>query len=341
MIVVDNEGGVRGTHYGPYGEPARSWTPPVKVERYETAGGWGARALVDLTALDLPLKSRETWGLNLFRNRLIGEGESELQAWSYSGGNFLDPRTFGSLDGIDTLDPGGVKATLGRRRDDLLAGIERIGEVAGGVSEVRKTLEQLSLDGDSSQESRILEQADQMLGVIDAAKYYASVPHPAEGGYPLMDVQFIGPNGWAVGAMGTILRTEDGGEHWQRIPLESDADLYRVDFVSPNEGWAVGGRLRIAETNESMRHDRRGGYGYIFHTTDGGKTWECQYGERGRLLLGLDLVNERVGYAVGERGFLLKTTDGGGRGRSCRPRARSTGFTGLNSETRKPVSPSV
>jgi len=311
MIVVDNQGGVRGTHYGPYGEPTRSWTPPVQVGRYETAGGWGVRVLVDLSALDLPLRSRETWGLNLFRNRLISEGESELQAWSYTGGNFLDPRTFGSLDGVENLDESGVKATLERRRDDLLAGIEQSSGAGDGAAAIRSALEGVSLDGDLVEASRALEQADRNLGVIDAARYYASVPHPAEGGYPLMDVQFIGRNGWAVGAMGTILRTEDGGEHWQRIALASDADLYRVDFVNSNEGWAAGGRLRIAETNESMRHDRRGGYAYIFHTTDGGHTWECQYGERGRLLLGLDFVNERVGYAVGERGFLLKTVDGG------------------------------
>jgi photosystem II stability/assembly factor-like uncharacterized protein len=58
----------------------------------------------------------------------------------------------------------------------------------------------------------LLEQADAFMGILDAGEYYDSVPHPAKGGYPLMDVQFIGEYGWAAGAMGTILRTEDGGE---------------------------------------------------------------------------------------------------------------------------------
>jgi photosystem II stability/assembly factor-like uncharacterized protein len=60
-----------------------------------------------------------------------------------------------------------------------------------------------------------------------------------------------------------------------------------------------------------MRHDKRGGYAYIFHTADGGKTWECQYGEKGRHLFALDFIDEKTGYACGERGFLIKTTDGG------------------------------
>jgi len=158
---------------------------------------------------------------------------------------------------------------------------------------------------------RPLEHVDNMPGIIDAKKHYDAFAHPAKGGYPLFDVQFIGNKGWAVGAMGTILRSEDGGKTWQSVDIATDADLYRVFFVNEMEGWAAGGRIRMAPTNDQMRHDERGGYGYIFHTTNGGKTWECQYGERGRHLFGLYFTDENTGYACGERGILLKTEDGG------------------------------
>ena len=147
---------------------------------------------------------------------------------------------------------------------------------------------------------------------MDAVIRYQSAPHPAASGYPLMDVQFIGKYGWAVGAMGTILRTEDGGQHWVHIPLSADADLYRVKFVNENEGWAAGEESGWGKRNELMRHDQRGGYGYIYHTKRRWKNMRiASSAENGRLLFALDFVNEKIGYASGERGFLLKTIDGG------------------------------
>jgi photosystem II stability/assembly factor-like uncharacterized protein len=315
MIVIDNRGGVRGTHYDAYGAPTRSWQPPVEVDLYESETGWGSEVLIDLSGFDIPVKYEQTWGFNVFRNRMLGDDDSELQAWSYTGNNFLDPTTFGVLEGIGELDGEAVKASIQRRLEYLQHEIEQLALTAESTAGLRNLgYVRAELDWPMTEpvaDARALEAADQKLGAIEAKVYYDSVPHPAEGGYPLMDVQFIGRHGWAVGAMGTVLRSEDGGGTWERVNLQTDADLYRVNFVSRLVGWAAGGRMRIAETNESMRHDRRGGYGYIFHTRDGGRTWTCQFGERGRLLLGLDFVNERVGYAVGERGYLLKTEDGG------------------------------
>jgi photosystem II stability/assembly factor-like uncharacterized protein len=314
MIIVDNRGMARGTRYDKYGTPFRSWTPEVALDLYDTDRGWGAEVLIDLEALDIPVDSETTWGFNLFRNRLPDDSEYELQAWSYTANNFLDPETFGILEDITGIDPAIARVGLQRRRDDLLS---RLGDYSASYRERTEPLgaQVAQLPLSTIQEMRAaedqLEQAENRLGVIDAEEHYRSVPHPVKGGYALMDVQFIGEHGWAVGPMGTILRTEDGGGSWDDVKLAADADLYRVEFVNLNEGWAAGGRLRIASNNESMRHDRRGGYGYILHTTDGGKTWECQFAERGRLLLGLDFVNEEVGFAVGERGYLLKTNDGG------------------------------
>ncbi|HUV13724.1 MAG TPA: YCF48-related protein, partial [Acidobacteriota bacterium] len=314
MIIVDNHGAARGTRYDKYGAPVRSWAPEVELDLYDTEEGWGAEVLIDLETLEIPVESANAWGFNLFRNRLLEDGEYELQAWSFTGNNFLNPDALGTLDGITGIDSEIPRSGLDRSREDLLG---RLGAYdasnAEQIESLRRQLAQLPLSTipEMNAAREQLEQTDNRLGVIDAGEYYESVPHPVETGYPLMDVQLVGDHGWTVGPMGTILRTEDGGRSWDHVRIATDADLYRVDFVSSSEGWVAGGRMRISETNESMRHDQRGGYGYIFHTTDGGKTWECQFAERGRLLLGLDFVNEKVGYAVGERGYLLKTKDGG------------------------------
>ena len=314
MIIVNNRGGVRGTHYDKYGAPFRSWTPQAKVDLFNTDTGWGAEVIVDLSSFDIPANYAGEWGFNVFRNRLLDDDDYELQAWRFTGNDFLNPEKFGELVNIPSDQTAIVQSSIVSKRDQLRDRLDTYGsEYRGQIRALRSELDALSLNTmeDLSRAENRLEQVNHVLGVIDGIEYYQSVPHPNGGGYPLMDVQFIGDHGWAVGPMGTILRTTDGGESWENVPLETDADLYRVDFVSQLEGWVAGGRLRIAESNEVMRHDKRGGYAYIYHTEDGGETWECQFAERGRHLIGLDFVNANIGYASGERGFLLKTSDGG------------------------------
>lgn len=103
----------------------------------------------------------------------------------------------------------------------------------------------------------------------DAGKHWAPV-HWGAGehkGLTLNAVWFATPQiGWIVGH-GALLKTEDGGNSWQERagPDQKDyqsfldgADLLDVWFVSPQEGW-------ISATA-----------GTIFHTSDGGATWELQ-----------------------------------------------------------------
>jgi photosystem II stability/assembly factor-like uncharacterized protein len=314
MIIVDNYGSIRGTLYDQYGAPSRSWIPKAAIDVYDTKNGWGAEILLDLTSFDIPVSYENNWGFNVFRNRLLEGNGYELQAWRYTGNDFLNPVTFGRLENI----PGGlekiVRAGIQRRIDEVQKQLKDLPKNYNQkIQKLSQQIDLISLEtqADLNRVEELLQDVNNTIGTIDAAEYYRSVPHPVEGGYPLMDVQFIGKYGWAVGPMGTILRSENGGETWERISISSDADLYRVDFVDQQYGWVVGGRLRMAEKNESMRHDKRGGYGYIYATRDGGKTWNCQYGERGRFLFGLDFTDKSTGYACGERGILLKTTDGG------------------------------
>lgn len=67
----------------------------------------------------------------------------------------------------------------------------------------------------------------------------------------------------------------------------------RVKFVDDHQGWGVG---------------QGGG---IFHTADGGKTWERQESGTTSFLFDVDFVDANHGWVSGERSTLLRTSDGG------------------------------
>jgi photosystem II stability/assembly factor-like uncharacterized protein len=313
LISINNGGKIRGTHYDQFGAPIKSWAPKAAADVYNTMTGWGAEVNVDLQSLDIPFDYSQTWGINIFRNRMLNQKDYEFQAWQSTANDFLNPAKLGELSGVHFKDLTVFRAAIQRGINKVTPLVLKLNKDQRSLLGLEKELQSMRLETPEQlrEAENKLQHIDHILSLVEADMYYQSVPHPLIKGMPLTDVQFIGNYGWAVGAMGTILRTIDGGRHWERVKIQSDADLNRVKFVTKEEGWASGGRIRMGETNESMRHDERGGYAYIYHTTDGGKTWECQFAERGRYLFGLDFVNAKVGYAAGERGYLLKTVDGG------------------------------
>src|SRR5690606_23508505 len=90
-------------------------------------------------------------------------------------------------------------------------------------------------------------------------------------------------------------------------PLHDDAALHDVQFLGPDLGWAVGDR------------------GVIWHTADGGRSWQMQSsGVRGSLR-SVCFLTDQHGWVVGgettpytglSHGIVLATTDGG---RTWRP----------------------
>ena len=73
------------------------------------------------------------------------------------------------------------------------------------------------------------------------------------------------------------------------------------------KGWIAGGRIRMAETNDAMRHDKRGVMIYFSHSR-----WRKYLGMSSMvkwvdIFLDWHLQMKKTGYACGERGFLLKT----------------------------------
>ena len=109
--------------------------------------------------------------------------------------------------------------------------------------------------------------------------------------------------GWAVGYGGKIIHTVDGGTTWDEQLSGTQFYLLDVQFIDANKGWIAGGRF--ADFNvDPVRQ--------ILFTNDGGSTWTSQLLESDfPPLRSIHIVNETNGYAVGESGKILKTTNGG------------------------------
>lgn len=116
------------------------------------------------------------------------------------------------------------------------------------------------------------------------------------------------PRGWrrwlillAMAAWGMSGEGSVGIPAGERPPYYEDATLYGVYFVDADEGWAVGDA------------------GVIWHSVDGGQTWERQKSGTRASLRGVHFLTPYTGWVVGRReelgagavGVLLQTRDGG------------------------------
>ncbi|HEY7405153.1 MAG TPA: YCF48-related protein, partial [Candidatus Angelobacter sp.] len=70
---------------------------------------------------------------------------------------------------------------------------------------------------------------------------------------------------WASGAKGTVLRTVDGGQHWEKVsvPNAEALDFRDVQAFAPNTAFV----LSIGPGEQSR----------IYQTSDGGKHWQLQF----------------------------------------------------------------
>ncbi|MBK8478962.1 MAG: hypothetical protein IPL39_22545 [Opitutaceae bacterium] len=112
----------------------------------------------------------------------------------------------------------------------------------------------------------------------------------------LTAVTFTDPrHGWAVGHLGTLLRTVDAGETWQRLSANLDRESVLLDvlFLNANEGFAVGA------------------YGLFLRTRDGGATWTRSDPQPDQYHFN-QIVRTADGafFLCGEAGTLLRSLDG-------------------------------
>jgi photosystem II stability/assembly factor-like uncharacterized protein len=101
-------------------------------------------------------------------------------------------------------------------------------------------------------------------------------------------------HGWAAGARGTMLYTEDAGETWRLQRTNTVTWLEAVYFLNSKRGVAVGSQ------------------GTILLTEDAGETWRFVDRNVREWLYDVTFADAQRGYAVGERGiifiqFLLRT----------------------------------
>lgn len=100
-----------------------------------------------------------------------------------------------------------------------------------------------------------------------------------------------------------IFTTTDGGATWTIVEMHANFAQWRgVAFGDGAHFWAVGSK-GLFETDQAM----------IAASTDGGLTWVDQASPTAQPLNGVWFVSATTGWAVGDGGTVLRTTDGGAR----------------------------
>lgn len=119
---------------------------------------------------------------------------------------------------------------------------------------------------------------------------------------PCKSIQFTtADSGWVVGglrSMCIILRTTDGGKTWLSSAPAQGSSLTQVNMVNSQVGYFVGNVYN---------------FNNIAKTTDGGITWKTQTctPDYPPGFYSISMINKNLGWIVGEKGLVYKTTNGG------------------------------
>ncbi|MGE5410475.1 MAG: YCF48-related protein, partial [Clostridiales bacterium] len=110
---------------------------------------------------------------------------------------------------------------------------------------------------------------------------------------------------WAAGEKGTIIKTTDGGQTWQRADGNKivNGDIYSI--------FALDGKTAVCTTTLK---DAKGGTTMVYRTTDGGLNWAQVFLQQGGFIDAIWLTSPggfMLGDPVGGRWSLWKTSDGG------------------------------
>ncbi len=139
--------------------------------------------------------------------------------------------------------------------------------------------------------------------------------------------------GYAAGALGTIIKTTDGGKSWDALSSGTLNDLSEIFFINNSDGFAVGNSGTILKTHDggfswkvipsgtnSYLHDivfPAGSTGYcaglngsILKSKDKGNSWCPLTSGLDSPLFCMDFLNDSTG-AAGGYNIILKTTNGG------------------------------
>lgn len=108
---------------------------------------------------------------------------------------------------------------------------------------------------------------------------------------------------YAVGSPGTLIKTINGGDTWEKVPIpatKDDSYFVSISMVGSNDIWISGA------------------YGLIIHSADGGNTWDeiqseviSDYYLQGINAVTSDLIYVAGGHNTSDSGFVAFTRDGG------------------------------
>ena len=121
-------------------------------------------------------------------------------------------------------------------------------------------------------------------------------------------------NAVIVGSFGTVLASKDGGRTWRKSSPDW-ASYFAANAAELGDGFSP--HLYAVKVDENNRTTVVGEVGLILRSDDCGDAWRVLHrgdlpGGSGRAeLFGLDLLPDGRGYAVGQRGLVFRTADGG------------------------------
>ncbi len=149
-------------------------------------------------------------------------------------------------------------------------------------------------------------------------------------------------HGWAVGAQGEVIITENSGKLWKRGVSRPDVGysyLYDIQFFDQNTGWCLGAGYLFKSTNGGDDWELKSDPDYflytalhfynastgwllagyqdhfftnrILHTSDGGAFWQIQPSTQSDNMSSIFFIDDKIGWVVGFNGLILKTTNGG------------------------------
>ncbi len=160
----------------------------------------------------------------------------------------------------------------------------------------------------------------------DGGENWNEIPHRPQhgitGGYfPLTDIEmFTKKKGWLAQGLGRshpdgdVFYTKDGGNSWSRPGsgrrgFKPRMPVFDLEFSGRQHGWGTG-------ANTAGFRRRKGNYGNVLHTSDGGESWTVQEPEEEKnmtYLFGVSAVDKKHVQVCGQDGKLYASEDGGER----------------------------
>jgi photosystem II stability/assembly factor-like uncharacterized protein len=208
---------------------------------------------------------------------------------------------------IKTTDGGNSWVKIGEQQNESLSNVIFFNNLEGIISSTQYLLK--SSDGGESWEQ------------MDFDLFYIY------GGMCFTDQM----NGWVCGQEGKIARTMDGGASWTLMETDADMQLFNIQMLGDGHGYTAGqlGRIQSFNPEENRWESLTSGInssfrdilfldeseGWIagrdlYHTTDGGATWQEQIPEPGINVFSVYFTDSSNGWCTDLK-KLYRTWDGG------------------------------